>query len=237
MADIDTPTECVLLTVWNDDPNIIDYWTLSHQFVPFFAVIYGLDYRWAIIFIYLYETIENGTWCVQKLYQEDFANSIVADPIQGIIGVLVALSYMKLVKSAGINTEKNYLKDLKTFGEALLDFIIICIPSLIFIYEGNKNVYVIYLILFPISFWIISFLNYKRDTLENRSKIWYRLGVAMIYLSFLLSFIVWHPLDINSFYAGSIIGLCFCVFFLLIDKYLGREETAFTQLGSGDFKL
>ncbi len=238
MADRNTETTCELLTIWNDDPNVIDYWTFSHQFVPFFVTIYGVDYRWIIIFVYFYETIENAVWCVQKEYQEDFANSTIADPLQGILGIVVGLAYLKLIKSKGINNDKDYFNRyrhnviLPRF-DFIVDLVIICVPSLIFAYTGSEFVYFLYLLLFPLSYWLISYLNHKRESLENHNKVFYRFNIVFFYMTFLLFFNIVHPFEINSFYAEFIIGILFgATFFGLAIFNEKRDE--FEQVAEFD---
>ena len=227
MADVDTPTNCTLLTSWNDDPDNIDWWTFSHQILPFFAVIYGFDFRWVIIVAYFCETVENFVWCLERRYIERFENSIIADPIQGIVGSCIGLLFLYLTKSAGIN---NILKEKHEYAYIfssewknrvpglLFDVTFLVCPSLIF-YRDSRNLDWLYLCLFPISYFIITLriTNYVDDlNAYNIQARIYDFVIAYIYVIILAIVVFAHPLEINSFYSSIITSLAVLVVSLFL---------------------
>jgi hypothetical protein len=205
MADYDTPTNCTLLTVWNDDPAVIDHWVASHQILPFFATIYGWDFRSVLVAVYVVETVENFVWCLERAYTEDFANTSISDPIQGIIGVLLGYIFKSIFGS--MREEKYFLAGWKNTAVTLFDVGCMVVPSAIF-YSNRRELDYLYLLLFPMAFFIVS-------RHEGKHKL-VRFLVAYGYVVTTCGVVFGHPLKINSFYAAWIssfcVGICLILF-------------------------
>lgn len=205
MGDYDTPTECVLLTTWADDARNIDHWVLSHQILPFYATIYGWDFRWIIIAAYAVETVENFVWCLEGAYTEDFSNTSISDPLHGVFGAL--LGYLFRMTFDVIREERYFIQNARETFITVIDVAAMVAPSLIF-YSNNRNLDWLYLLFFPISFAFVS----RHE--ENRRKRVYIFCTAYIYVVILGLVIFGHPLEINSFYSGwlTALGVAICFY-------------------------
>lgn len=207
MADKDTLTDCKLLRVWNKDPDVIDHWVFSHQVLPFYATIYGWDFRWVIVAVYVVETVENFVWCLEGAYTEVFSNTAISDPIHGLIGAI--LGYIYIQTFGVIRRESLYIKDVKEALITLFDTGLMVLCSAIF-YSNQRNLDWLYLLFFPLTFAVVS-RHYKRS--------WFGFLTAYAYVIFLAGTIFGHPFDINSFYSGWIVAIVVFVLFFLLYKF------------------
>ena len=204
MADFDTPTECRLLRTWNDDPLVIDHWVASHQILPFFATIYGWDFRWVLIAVYVVETVENFVWCLEGAYTEDFSNTSISDPWHGILGVL--LGYLFTKQFGVFRREAIYIQSTRETIITILDVGFMVAPSAIF-YSDVRNLDWLYIAFFPIAYAIVSRHQLERDLGAFAS--------AYIYVIVTCSIVFGHVYDTNTFYAASLSALLFILMLLI----------------------
>lgn len=217
MADVDTKTDCKLLRTWNDNPLVIDHWVASHQILPFFATIYGWDFRWVIIAVYVVETVENFVWCLEGAYTEDFSNTSISDPWHGIVGVLVG--YIFTNRFGVFRTESIYTQSIREALITILDVGFMVAPSAIF-YRDVRNLDWLYIAFFPIAYVVVSRHQLKRDLGAFVS--------AYTYVIVTCSVVFGHPYGINSFYAASISSIVFMLLMLSYHKVL-REGWKLVQ--------
>ena len=221
MADHETPTECVLLTTWADDKRNIDHWVSSHQILPYFATIYGWDFRWVIIAVYGVETVENFVWCLERSYTEDFSNTSISDPLHGIFGAILGYIF-RWTFDAVIRDEQKYVLNIRELLITIFDIGIMVLPSAIF-YKETRNTDWLYLIFYPIAFLIIS--RHMNDN-EKKMQMFF---TSYIYVITLCCVIFGHPLNINSFYAGWIVAIGFA-FLLTLSKLLRISDNNYIGL-------
>ena len=85
----DTCTE--FTNIHNYDP-----WVVPHQVLPAMAVIIGLDWKYILIIMYVWETLEVIFLnCLQISDSEKTSNALISDPIQCCVGILVGLMILK----------------------------------------------------------------------------------------------------------------------------------------------
>lgn len=202
MADFDTPTACKLLKTWSNDPAVIDHWVATHQILPFFATIYGWEFRWVIIATYLLETIENFVWCLEGAYTEDFSNTSISDPLHGVLGAL--LGYLFRRAYGVLRDESIFIASKRQTIITIFDTGILVAPSAIF-YRDSRNLDWLYLLFFPIAFFIVS-----RHVESMKMQ---KFVVAYAYVCVTCFVVFAHPLKINSFYAAWITAVVFAILF------------------------
>lgn len=202
MADFDTPTNCSLLYTWNDSPTVIDHWVASHQILPFFATIYGWDFRWVIIGVYFAETVENTIWCLEKSFHEDISNAVISDPIQGALGAIIGYMYRK--NFGVVRDQKEYVASIKDTLRTVVDMALVVAPFTI-LYSDNRNLDYLLILLFLVAFLIV-----------HREFPWSvcfpRLVISQSYVVVSSLVIFGHPLGINTFYSSIICGLSYFLF-------------------------
>lgn len=210
MANVDTSTECKTLRVWDGDSQYIDHWVVSHNILPFVATVYGWDFRWVIIAVYLAETVENLVWCLEGRFKEDPANSLISDPIMGMAGVLVGYAFRYTY--GVIRDQNDYIRNAREAFVTLFDVALLVAPSGV-LYSSNDRLYWLYLVLFPISFSIVS----------RHDRNWKRLVTAFIYVLTMCLVILGHPNDINSFYSGLMVSIIATVVFFLLYQFRSKS--------------
>jgi hypothetical protein len=87
----------------------IEAWPHPHIYLPFLWYLYFHDIFAVLSLVFLIEFAENATFLIFRSYivfggegLEPRANSIVADPLNGIIGIILAIYFTKLFESPPI---------------------------------------------------------------------------------------------------------------------------------------
>lgn len=80
---------CAQLSDWYSP---YDTWTIPHQLLPFFLTIYGINWYYVVILIYLWETSEAFSMCHKNSFtDESIDNMLISDPLMAFVGIFVAV--------------------------------------------------------------------------------------------------------------------------------------------------
>jgi hypothetical protein len=92
-----------------------DPWVVPHQLLPSIALVIGLKWWEIVIAMYGWETLEQIMGCMSVRFEsgiaESSSNSLISDPLQCFIGIVVAMVLMNVTDT----TEPLVLKRLHAF--------------------------------------------------------------------------------------------------------------------------
>lgn len=81
---------CKLVT----DATLYDRWVVPHQLLPAMAVVLGINWIEVVAIMYAWETLEASVGCSNDVFatlnDENIYDSLISDPFQCFMGVLVA---------------------------------------------------------------------------------------------------------------------------------------------------
>jgi hypothetical protein len=167
-----------------------DPWIVSHQLLPSIAVVIGIDWREVIILMYVWETIEAIMSCVDDVFRDAIAetssSSLISDPLQGFLGILVAKVLMNVY-----NMDKPIFNDWVAYIWTML-FILPIIPITI---DPNRDIVWMFI---PSWMFCLFLLIYIPNRVTCKMGIW----LALYALSVTISVFALKG-TFNSFYTAS----------------------------------
>lgn len=186
---------------------LVDYdpWIVPHQVLPAIAVLIGINWKEVVIIMYMWESFEVLLFnCMKVSSREHAANSLLSDPIQCFIGIIVASVMMKFTKTSPIlEVEK------RNFIEKYVWGCLFIIPGSPIIAGGDYVWIYIPLVLFFI---------YSFSVLTMADK---RIINYMIIYSLIISISVFSLKDtFNSFYVGVLGAVSTIILTVLINIYI-----------------
>lgn len=179
---------CELIT----NTTAFDRWVVPHQILPMVLVVYGIEHKIVLLLVYLWETLEVLFMsCLQLFEEEDITNSIISDPLQGFIGIIMGLLILKRYDKINNNVNLNI--------NTLIDFALFCsVGVTLFDFFYDRNLHWLYIPVLCIVTIVVLKLNNKK---------WYD-GVPIYVLCISLTSITFILQDIvSSFYVGVIHGI------------------------------
>lgn len=76
-----------------------DPWVVPHQILPSIAVIIGIEWKMVFLIMYAWESLEVLFLnCLRVSEEETSANSLISDPVQCLVGIIMAFFIMKMSK-------------------------------------------------------------------------------------------------------------------------------------------
>jgi hypothetical protein len=176
-----------------------DPWVVPHQLLPAITTLIGIEWNLVLLIMYAWETLEVVFLNCLKISEEELVeNALISDPIQALMGILVAkilmnVSGMKSPLTAGVSV---------FFWGAL--FIIPGTPIIF----GDDYVW-FYLPIFFVALFLLHRFGY---TLPPTMMV-----LFVIYTTLTSSLVFGLKDTFNSFYTGLATG-SFMIFFALVVK-------------------
>lgn len=195
---------CKFLTEWDYS----DRWAVPHQLLPFTLTLYGFKWEHVLLFVYIWETFEvTLMYCFEWIEKETIQDSIINDPIQGLIGILVASMFLRVDKQFEVASWNSLWKNL-------LALIPLALPSLTMLNQAAEHDvhwgYGPCLVLMIVITWYF---------FGTRRWVWVEGRVVFVLTSMYiltLSFIVFGFIHDNSFWLATIVGFVYlCIAFLV----------------------
>lgn len=190
---------CELFT----NSTIYDRWVVPHQLLPFLLTMYGVEYRTVLLLIYVWETFEVfAMHCLELFAIEDITDTLISDPVQGLLGVMAACL---LLRNDNINTILNIPFDIRNIYH-IFEFMLLSSPSLLLldqVYDVNLHWF------YPALLTGVIIMLCKLN-----DKSWHDYNIVFLNIN-TLSLLVFAFSSFNSFYIGLIWGISVLVFVII----------------------
>lgn len=215
--------------VWFDfvtDQSLYESWVISHTLVPFMLVIYGIRPVVVVVFLYVFETVEA---CLREIpvsdtgwfESEHCSNSVVVDPVNGLMGVTMAM-FIRLVFPAS------------TWLKLMIRIVLICAVPLLY----SRHVHSLWYLVGAIFSLMLMFDYYMLSTLQRsvpsstfpwlvRTKVKYpqllfNVALAIAYMN-ILGIACIQAEKYNSFTVSLITTIAFMFGTLILRSVLGDK--------------
>lgn len=175
-----------------------DPWVVPHQLLPAIAIVLGIEWKMVLVLVYAWETVEfTFLKCLDLATPESGQDSLISDPIQGLIGILVGFMLLNVTN----NGKPLFSSQYRAFFWAAL----FAAPSLILIADDDY-------VWFYVPMWFVAtFLLHKVGTTLSPP-----LMVYLVMYATLVSVMVFSlKEEFNSFYT-ALSAATFVVFFVLV---------------------
>ena len=185
-------------TLVNYDP-----WVVPHQLLPAIATIIGMEWQLILIIVYAWETLEVIFLnCLKVSEPEIIENALISDPVQALMGILVAKILMNVSDMEGTSLFKGLYRTI--FWSAVF-----ITPGIPIIFGGDY-------VWFYLPIWFVAlFILHRFGSMLSGE-----LMVMVVIYSSLTSVLVFVLKDqFNSFYTALATGT-FSILFSLLLKYL-----------------
>lgn len=174
--------------------DLYDSWVVPHQALPFIAIVMGIEWREVFLIMYAWETLEViGLNCIGIAEAELMSNSLISDPVQCLLGVLIGEIFIRKFNGGQV-----VMSD--TTG-AYLWSILFVLPGVPVIIGG----YYVWGYL-PLFFACAAFSMYDKKKLLIATHMYVTLLAVVVYAT---------RNKFNSFYGGLIVGIFTLIITLL----------------------
>ncbi len=237
-----------------------DNWVSPHTLLPFFLVIYGVQWYYVVLLFYIWETSEALSMCeADSFLDESIVNMLVSDPISGFSGVLLALIILwkgNVInpKFLDYNINNSFFETTKEFAIDLLEIILIVSMSFIYSpgllipdYDADRSIQngsAFYCLGLTLVYFLLSSRPRNNFCKMNqwKSDVFFKIQTWYIILFFVLNNVLIVVItDVNSMYLGLVITSSFIivafVFQLFYNPNKKIEDTQYEKINKSEPNL